>query len=984
MGVPIAELFVSVGADVTQAIAGLTALGTQLEGTTAKFQAAAPAALLLEGAAAGIGAGLFGAVKVAASFEQAMADVRAVMTPNEAQQFGSALGDLAVQLGQDTVFSAREASAGIGELIRAGIPAEAVLGGAAAAALNLASATGISVASAATTAAQTMNAFHKTAADLTNVVDVLAGTANATAATMSDLQFGLQVVSATANTMGLSFQDTTTAIGLFVNAGITGATAGTGLRQMLLELIPTTHPAKAEMLALGLVTKEGGNAFFDAAGHVKNLAGIAQVLQNALKGMSDQQRIAALNTLFTRDAINSATILAQQGAAGVNQLTDAIDQISAAETAAIRLGTLTGALNNLGSSFETVQIKIGELFIPTITSIAIGLRGMLDSFSSLDPELQKAIVFFTAIGGATAGLVGSMVLLAPFIAALGPAFAALGGALVGVAPLFLPIIAVAGLLAAAWQVNLGGVQAIVANAFGRLPDTLDFLSGKFQAAALLWSDSVLPAVDKIGSAVGDKLGGVFRTLGAGPLGNFGLVLQRAFSGDFGGAVDTFIAIIGAVVPALGPIIQNVRTVIGGIATGLGPILSNFGLIFQKVFAGDIRGALDTFRAVIGAVSPDLGRFLTAARDLAGVVGPVLGAAFQTVGRFLATEVGPRLVEFASNILPTLQSASTALGVFWETRLGPALQAVGNFIVTEVAPRFQSLVDAAIPALIGASQDLKSFWDTRLGPSLESIGNFIAQNVEPAFITLGNALANVRDSGIVNFFGELGKLLLAPAQIVGGALLTFLQDQLPGALTAIGTQAASLGPFIGSLSNFFGALFNVITALGTVGGTALQGLFSNVLVPGFRELGDVLTPIHPVLTAVSDAITGMSGGFATIGGLIKPVTDFFNGAAEALNRWSDAIRGFPLPELLKPGGGPSAGGPTGVGGGVAGRGSSFQPTAFNPNGGGGGPLMVINQLIISTEAEAEAFLGKVAAVIDASAKRVAQPPDNSGFPQLVTV
>ena len=65
-------------------------------------------------------------------------------------------------------FSAQDAAAGIGELVRAGrYPVQDILGGAAA--------TGVPVANAATIAAQSLNAFHKSAADLTGVVDDLAG-----------------------------------------------------------------------------------------------------------------------------------------------------------------------------------------------------------------------------------------------------------------------------------------------------------------------------------------------------------------------------------------------------------------------------------------------------------------------------------------------------------------------------------------------------------------------------------------------------------------------------------------------------------------------------------------------------------------------------------------------------------------------------------------------------------------------------------------
>ena len=69
------------------------------------------------------------------------------------------------------------------------------------------------------------------------------------------------------------------------------------------------------------------------------------ILQRSLAGMSNEQRIAALNTLFTRDAINSASILAGLGAGRVDEYAASVAEISAAETAAIRVTPHAGSCN---------------------------------------------------------------------------------------------------------------------------------------------------------------------------------------------------------------------------------------------------------------------------------------------------------------------------------------------------------------------------------------------------------------------------------------------------------------------------------------------------------------------------------------------------------------------------------------------------------------------------------------------------------------
>ena len=140
MSVPIAELMVVVGADVSAAISNLTDHGTQVEGLAGKFQAAQPAALLSEGHG-GVEAGLLSSVKVAADFEHQMSGVKAVMAPTEVNQFGDALGQLAIVLGRDTVFASRESRCwNRGGHHKGRYSLADVLGGAASAALSLAAA----------------------------------------------------------------------------------------------------------------------------------------------------------------------------------------------------------------------------------------------------------------------------------------------------------------------------------------------------------------------------------------------------------------------------------------------------------------------------------------------------------------------------------------------------------------------------------------------------------------------------------------------------------------------------------------------------------------------------------------------------------------------------------------------------------------------------------------------------------------------------
>ena len=365
----VARLLVAVGVDLndlnkgfTEADRAVTSFGGKLESTSSMV------AKLFTGAAiAGVGAfaaGLGVATKSAMDFEKTLSGVQAVSGATAAQM--KQLSDLALQLGADTSFSATEAAAGIEELVKAGVSLGDVMGGAAKASLDLAAAGGISVADAATIASNAMNQFGIKGKDMASVADLIAGAANASAIDVGQFKYSLQAVGAVANTVGLSFKDTATAIAVLGQAGITGSDAGTSLKTMLMGFQPQTKEQITLFKELGLMTKDGANKFFDAKGKLKDFATVSGILQEALKGQSEQQKFATLQTLFGSDAIRAAAIFTKQGAKGFKDMAAAMEGVTAAEVAEKRLDNLSGSLEKLKGSLSTVAITVGMQLTPSL------------------------------------------------------------------------------------------------------------------------------------------------------------------------------------------------------------------------------------------------------------------------------------------------------------------------------------------------------------------------------------------------------------------------------------------------------------------------------------------------------------------------------------------------------------------------------------------------------------------------------------------
>lgn len=383
---------------------------------------------------AGVVGGIFAAsIGTAATFEQKMKDVQAIS--GESADNMQKLSDLAIDMGNKTAFSASEAADGIQELVKAGISVTDILNGGLEGALNLAVAGNLSLADAAQVASTALNAFHKDGLSVAQAADILAGAANASATDVSEMQQGLSQVSAVAAGAGLSFRDTATSLAVMAQFGLRGSDAGTSLKTMLLNLTPSTKQASEEMIKLGLETKNGSIAFYDAQGHIKSMSDIAQILHEKLGKLTDQQRQQALQTLFGTDSMRAANILYEQGAQGINDMWSAMSKVTAADVAKTKMETLKGAFDNLKSSFETAGIEVGQQFLPMLTQIT---RQATDVIGSLDnvklANIEGALTFagtassVAFLGTKFAGLIKTAATLLP---ALGPT----GWIILGVAAL---------------------------------------------------------------------------------------------------------------------------------------------------------------------------------------------------------------------------------------------------------------------------------------------------------------------------------------------------------------------------------------------------------------------------------------------------------------------------------------------------------------------------------------------------------------------
>jgi TP901 family phage tail tape measure protein len=423
----IAEVVARFVADTSQMTAAMKKAESQIQSTAHHMQTAGSnMGLVFTAAGAAIAAGLGFAVKKSMDFEAQIDRVGAI-----AGATGSDMGRLkqaALDLGASTSKSATEVAQGMELMAASGFNTNQIIK-AMPGVIAAAEASGEDMARVTEVVTAALNGFGLEASKATHVADVMAMAANRSNASVDDLGYAFKYAAPAAHALGISMEELAAATGIMTDAGMKGEQAGTTLRMAFQRMASPTAKAKELMKQLGL-------SFFDANGKMKPLGEIIGQLSTKLKGMSDQQKIAALNTLFGTEASTGMLAVIQKGPDKFNKFTEALRNSGGAakDTAAKMKDNLKGSLEQLQGAFETAQITIGDRLAPAIRAIADGITKLINAFNSLSPTAQNLIIYGSAIAAIlfiVAGAIFGAIAAVGFIIEGMAAFAAVIGVTTG-------------------------------------------------------------------------------------------------------------------------------------------------------------------------------------------------------------------------------------------------------------------------------------------------------------------------------------------------------------------------------------------------------------------------------------------------------------------------------------------------------------------------------------------------------------------------
>ena len=736
-------------------------------------------------------------VNAAADFESSLAEiqVRAGLTGDELER----VGDFALQMGADTMFSGQQSLDAFLELLTSGSTVEEAIG-LLPSVLDAAAASGVDLgatANAITDIMASMNIGIEDAAGLTNA---LAQASGATSATMGDLMASMIEAGNVAALYGIDYDQLAASFGLMADRGLKGAEAGTALRSMLNMMANPVADVQEAWDELGV-------SLFDAEGNVRDINTVMSDLDSALDALPMQSQIRLTNRLA--GAYGTAAFNALRGENAIEDMTERMrSSATASEVAAANMNTFNGKVDSLGGSIEALQVEgltpMLDMYLTPIVDDLIEVVNGVTDWVAANPELTSQIVMFAA--GAVV-LVGALVPLGMILGALGSVVTLVGGALgLIVSPVGLIVAGFGALLAAGGQLEtwLGNVKGILEGDFADgLSTVIDALGGLVSgdpAAQAQAIQDIGTGLGQIASAIKDMAVTTFDSIVTSLETLTGLDLHGPLN-DIGNLITTIAGLADQFV--IQPIVDGLR----GLADGAKGFMDT---LVAEVDPAAVQGIIDFLGKLGVAIGALVGGLIAIGGE---VIGETLGA------------IGDALPGLASGIADIINTVGGLLG----GSIDPA-QALSD-IGTAIGNIGASLL--SIP--VGAADGLIEMINSTLGidlPSLEEIWAGIQGAVEPV------------KQVVESFFG-----VLEGAWIIIEPIIQGMVDWFNDTFAAMGEE----GGAIDIVTQAFNAIVTLIEGIWAAVSPGLTDLAS-----GIQSLLQPVADLIGGIVAGFESLKGMSG------------------------------------------------------------------------------------------------------------------------------
>lgn len=820
------------------AVQKIAAVGEKLQGVGDKISSAGTALLPATAAVTALGTA---AVKTASDFDSAMSQVAAVSgaTGDDLE----ALRDKAREMGAKTKFSASEAAEAMNYMAMAGWKTEDMLGGIEGI-MNLAAASGESLATTSDIVTDALTAFGLTAADSGHFADVLAAASSNANTNVAMMGETFKYAAPIAGALGFSVEDTAEAIGLMANAGIKSTQAGTSLRTIMTNL-------SGEVTICGESIGEVAIATTNADGSMRELSNILADCRVAFNGLSESEQAAAAETLVGKNAMSGFLALMNAAPADIDKLSSAIDTCSgkSEEMATIMQDNLESQLTILKSQLEELAISFGEMLMPVIRSVVSAIQTFVDWLNGMDEGTRKVVLgiglFVAALGpvliivGKVISAVGTIMTIVPKIAGVinvvKGAFAGLN-AVMAANPILLIITAIAALVAAfiyLWN-NCEGFRQF----------WIDLWENIKQVAIVVWE-----AIKNFFVAVWEAIKSVFQTVFE--------VIKTLVTTYF----NLYKTVIETVINVIKTVIQTAWNFIKGIFETVFNVIKTIVTTYFNVYKTIIQTVMTVIQTVISTVWNTIKTVITTVLNAIKTVFTTIWNAIKTIVQAVVSGIKALITgdfEGVKNAITTIMNTiKNTISTVWNTISG-AVSTVLNTIKNAVSSVFTNIKSAISGAM-------SSIFDTIKGGFEKAVG-YITGLASKAF-TWGKDLVMGIVNGIKSCISAVGDAVKS----VADKITSFLHFSVP--------DEGPLTEYESWMPDFMRGLAKGIEGSRGLIEKAVSGVASDMIINpklGTMDASGLAYSGHAVseestgtsiASAITDALKGISGN---TGDIVIPV------------------------------------------------------------------------------------------------------------------
>lgn len=325
-------------------------------------------------------------VMTAANFEEGMSKVQAISGATGYDM--ELLRDKAKEMGATTKFSATESADALSYMAMAGWKTDQMLSGLPGI-MNLAAASGESLALTSDIVTDAMTAFGLSAEESGRFADVLASASSNANTNVAMMGETFKYAAPVAGAMKYTVEDTAIAIGLMANSGIKASQAGTSLRQILMGLQGGVELTTQSTSAWRIETE-------NSDGTMRDFRSVLVDLREGFADMTDAQKAQNAESIAGKVGMSGLLSIVNASQSDFDKLAGAIDNStgSAEKMAKIMGDNLKGKVTIFKSALEGAGIAIGENLLPMLTKGVEKITALVTSFNELDEGTQETIVKF--------------------------------------------------------------------------------------------------------------------------------------------------------------------------------------------------------------------------------------------------------------------------------------------------------------------------------------------------------------------------------------------------------------------------------------------------------------------------------------------------------------------------------------------------------------------------------------------------------------